>query len=162
MTDGNKPINTIPGGLTKRELFAAMAMQAIVSNPTCFQEINNKADAVAAETSTNAGDGACWITGSMATELADALIGALNQEAKMIYDHHNDGYAKEYEAATPNIFDDGYYKNFQSVMPEPKRIYEPVPKFIGPFKIRNRDCAWARYDQMPCFKCVECAKEFYD
>jgi hypothetical protein len=80
----------------------------------------------------------------------------------MSYDHHNDGYAKEYEAATPNIFNDGYFKNIQSVTPEPKRIYEPVPKFIGPFKIRNQDCMWDVFDASPCLACEKCRRDFYD
>lgn len=58
---GPRPIFEMRGGLKKRELFAAMAMQAIVSNSEILIRFEIPADEVAKK----------------ATEYADALIAAL-------------------------------------------------------------------------------------
>ena len=67
MTNPNEPINTIDytasytsGGLTKREYFASMAMQGILSNPN-NHSFTQKAIAISS------------------VEMADALIKELNE-----------------------------------------------------------------------------------
>jgi hypothetical protein len=76
MTYGNDPINTIVGtagdpspnvefeGLIKREYFAAMAMQGLCAHPVTGEHAEPDEIAI------------------MALEQADALIEALNKEAK--------------------------------------------------------------------------------
>jgi hypothetical protein len=64
MTRPNDPINveqspTTQSGLTKRELFAAMAMQGLCSNPNC--------------------DNTVQLDAELAVDQADALIAALNR-----------------------------------------------------------------------------------
>ena len=53
-------------GLTKRELFAAMAMQGVLSGPLTSQLVR--------------GDSIALITSAIATECADALLAELNKE----------------------------------------------------------------------------------
>lgn len=87
MTDGNDEAfghgssNGHCPGLTKREYFAAMAMQALVSNQSAWDEINGKVDEISKERPDlyKAGEGVCWMVTSMSVQLADALIEALNK-----------------------------------------------------------------------------------
>jgi hypothetical protein len=83
MTNGNDSVyprfgEFVPepaNGLTKREYFAAMAIQGLLANGSLSttQEWSNKADSYV----TNYAP-----AGKVAVEIADALIDALNTEAK--------------------------------------------------------------------------------
>lgn len=91
MTDPNDPIHAMPemlfpeslkdqvlklhskyGGLTKRELFAAMAMQGILSGIEFFSNSKIKTDGAPAN----------LLLTELAVDTADALIVELNKEKK--------------------------------------------------------------------------------
>lgn len=81
MTNANEPINPIPDlnehpshwyGLTKREYFAAMALQGLLANPNTASQIRSCFGFTDADESNK-------IVANTSCKLADALINALNE-----------------------------------------------------------------------------------
>ena len=69
--DANAFATQYGGGLTKREYFAAAAMQGILANKAMVKKINDYADTQDEDINE--------LLGEVATEFADGLIEALNK-----------------------------------------------------------------------------------
>jgi len=68
----SSPLGTVPG-MSKREYFAAMALQAVMQNPSYLGALLTKYPEIK-------GMDASLLTGTVAVKYADALTEALNKE----------------------------------------------------------------------------------